>query len=193
MMSGSYLRVIEDLDSNQVENQIPALEQATKIVNSLAVKAVDALRRGPNRFLVAERLNLLGSVVAPHLEKLLKESDDSETRILAAIVLLQLGSKVGVPCLLDALNKDEEYAGLAAEHLAKVGIKEANYHIINRLRSCKLKQVDIVVSLLDALAKLGGILPSDLRERLVASDAPWQIRTMIESMSRIKEHQAPDY
>jgi hypothetical protein len=53
------------LDTNQVEKQVPALEQATEIVNSLAFKAVDALIRGPNRFLVAERLQLLGSVVVP--------------------------------------------------------------------------------------------------------------------------------
>ncbi|HAG79914.1 MAG TPA: hypothetical protein DCL61_01815 [Cyanobacteria bacterium UBA12227] len=38
--------------------------------------------------------------------------------------------------------------------------------IIKRLRNCELKQVDLVVSLLDALAKLGGALPSDLRQRL---------------------------
>lgn len=76
--------VIQNLDTNQVEKQVPALEQATEIVNSLAFKAVDALIRGPNRFLVAERLQLLGSVVVPHLEKLLQESDDLETKILAA-------------------------------------------------------------------------------------------------------------
>lgn len=170
--------VMEDLGTTQVEKQVPALEQAAEIVNSVAREAVETLRRGPNRFLVAERLKRLGSVVVPHLEKLLKESDDAETRILAAIVLLQFDSTVGLPYLLDAVTKDEDYAGLVVEHLAKVGIKEAIEPIINRLRNCELKQVDLVVSLLDALAKLGGILPSDLQLRLSAADVPWQISTM---------------
>lgn len=30
------------------------------------------------------------------------------------------------------------------------------------------------------LAQLGGESPSDLRQRLAASDTPWQIRTMID-------------
>ena len=182
-MSGFNLdSVMEDLDSNQVEKQVSALEQATEIVNFLAIKAVEALKRGPNRFLVAERLNLLGSVVVPHLEKLLKSSDNSETRILAALVLLELDSRVGVPCLLDAVAKDEDYAGLVARHLAKEGIKEAIEPIINRLRNCELQEVDLGVSFLDALAKLGGEIPLELRQRLIAADVPWQIRTMIEEI-----------
>lgn len=178
-MSGFNLySVMEDLDTTQVEKQVPALEQATEIVNFIAGKAVDALRKGPNRFLIAERLNRLGSVVVPHLEKLLKEANDSETRILAALVLLQFDSRVSVPYLLDAVAKDEEYAGLVAGHLAKLKIKEAIEVIINRLRDCDLKQVDLVVSLLDASAKIGGEIPSDLRQRLAASNTPWQLRTI---------------
>ncbi|MBD2776386.1 hypothetical protein [Iningainema tapete] len=172
--------VIENLDTNQVEKQVPALEEATEIVNSLARKAVDALIRGPNRFLVAERLQLLGSVVVPHLEKLLQESDDLETKILAALVLLQFNSRVGVPCLLDAIANNEEYGGLVAEHLAKKGIKEAIAPIINRLSTCELKEVDLIVNLLDALEKLGGEIPLELRQRLAAPNIPWQIRTMID-------------
>jgi HEAT repeat protein len=178
MISLNLNSVMEDLGTPQVEKQVPALEQAAEIVNSVAREAVETLRRGPNRFLVAERLNRLGSVVVPHLERLLKESDDSETRILAALVLLQFDSRVGVPCLLDAVNQDEDYAGLVAEHLAKAGIDQAIEPIIKRLRNCKLQEVDLVLSLLDALAKLGGILPYDLQQRLSDVDVPWQISTM---------------
>jgi len=168
--------VLEDLGTTQIEKQVPALEQAVDIVDSIAIQAVAALRKSPNRFLVAERLKRFGSVIVPHLEKLFQESDDSETQILAALVLLQFNSRVGVPCLLDAVTQDKDYAGLVAEHLAKLGIKEANEPILNRLRTCHLKEVDLVVNLLDALAKLGGILPSDFQQRLSAADVPWQIR-----------------
>lgn len=176
-------RAIEYLETNQIDKQVSALEDATEMVNFLAIKAVDALRRGPNRFLIAERLNRFGSVIVPHLEELLKNSDNSEARILAAIVLLQLDSRVGVPYLVDAITNDEDYAGLAASHLAKVGIKAAIEPMIKRLRNCEIKDVDLVVSLLDALAKLGGEIPSELRQLLMAADVPWQIRTMIEETS----------
>ncbi|MDF5730343.1 MAG: hypothetical protein PUP92_20555 [Rhizonema sp. PD38] len=172
-------KVIQNLNTNQVEKQVLALEQATEIVNSLALKAVDTLRRGPNRFLVAERLQLLGSVVIPHLEKLLSESNEEETKILAALVLLQFDSWVGIPCLLDAIGLNKDYGGLVAKHLAKKGIKDALPPIINRLLTCQLQEVDLVVNLLDALEKLGGEIPLELRQRLAAPDTPWQIRTMI--------------
>ncbi len=182
MMSRLNLNsVLENLETTEVDKQVPALEQAAEIVNSVAIKAVEALRKGPNRFLVAERLKCLGSVIVPHLEKLLNESDDSETRILAALVLLQFDSRIGVPYLLDAVTQDEDYAGLVAEHLAKAGIEQAIEPIIKRLRNCELKQVDLVVSLLDALAKVGGSLPSGLQQRLSAADVPWQIRTLYQS------------
>jgi hypothetical protein len=173
--------VLEDLETTQIEKQVPALEQAVDIVNTIAIQAVDALRKSPNRFLVAERLKRLGSVIVPHLEKLFQESHDSETQILAALVLLQFNSRAGIPCLLDAVTQDENYAGLVAEHLAKLGIKEAIEPILNRLRNCHLKEVDLVVNLLDSLAKLGGVLPSDLQQRLSAADIPWQIRTMYQN------------
>lgn len=185
--------VLEDLGTTQIEKQVPALEQAVEIVDSIAIQAVAALRKSPNRFLVAERLKRLGSVVVPHLEKLFQESDNSETQILAALVLLQFNSRVGIPCLLDAVTQDKEYAGLVAEHLAKLGIKEAIEPILNRLRTCHLKEVDLVVNLLDALAKLGGILPSDLQQRLSAADVPWQIRTMYQNnFAALSNPESPD-
>ncbi len=178
--------VIQDLDTTQIEKQIPALEKSVEIINSLAVKAVDALIRGPNRFLVAERLSRLGSVIIPHLEELVRKSDESETKILAAVVLLQFDSMIGVTCLLDAIALDEDYAGLAAEHLAKKGIKEAIKPIIHRLYAMVLRtqslnqDVDLVVQLINALEKLGGDMPSKLCEHLTAPNTPWQIRTLVQ-------------
>ncbi len=178
--------VIEDLETTQIAHAIPALEQSVEIVNSIAAKAVDALVRGPNRFLVAERLSRLGSIVIPHLEELIRESDELETKILAAIVLLQFDFMLGVPYLLDAIAHDQDYAGLAAEHLANKGVKEAIGPIIDRLYTIALhpeslhKEVDLVISLINALRRLDGDIPSTLYEHLTAPIIPWQIRTLLQ-------------
>jgi HEAT repeat protein len=169
--------LLKALESSEVEKQVLAVEKAGEIVNYIAVKTVETFRKSPHRFLIAERLYHLGSVVVPPLEQLLKESDNSETSILAAVILLKFGSKLGVSCLLDAVAKNEEYSSLAASSLAAAGIKEAIEPMINRLKSCDLKNVDLAIGLLDALENLQSEIPSDLRDRLIAEDTPWQIRT----------------
>jgi len=176
--------VITDLSADQVEKQIAALDNASEIVNALVKSAVNAFRRGPDRLFVAERLYRLGSVVVAPLEELLDKSDNPEVKILASLVLLQFGSTSGVPCLLDAIVKDCEYACMAANRLAEMGITEASDRIIARLRLCDPKQVDLVVCLLSALEKLGSELPSDLRNRFATPDVPWQIRTMLDNAKR---------
>ena len=172
--------VMKDLNSTQIEKQIPAVEEAINIVDTLAMKAVEGLQNSSNRFLVAERLNCFGSIIVPHLEKLLQESNNSEVKILASLVLLQLNSKIGVPFLLVAIKEDDEYAILAAQHLAKAGIKHAIEPIYTRLTSSKLEEIDLIVSLLDSLNKLNGKLPQNLLQRFTSENIPWQIKTKLE-------------
>ena len=169
--------VITDLSSNQVEKQIAALDKAGEIVDVLVRKAVDALKCGPDRLFVAERLYRFGSVVIPPLGDLLEPSDDSEVHILASMVLLQLGSKVGIPWLLDAIVKDDEYACMAAHRLAEAGIADAGSRIVARLRSPEL-DLDQIVSLLSALEHLDHEIPKDLQRQFTAPDVPWQVRTI---------------
>ena len=170
--------LIENLDSQQIEQQIPAIEETANIIETLAQKAVAALENSSNRFLVAERLNRFGSIVTPHLEQLLDRAKNSEVKILAALVLLQQNSKVGISVLLSAIKSDREYAGLAAQHLATARIKDAIQPICDRLRNSNLKEIDLIVSLLDSLKKLDTELPQDLLKRFSADDTPWQIKTM---------------
>ena len=170
--------LIENLDSQQIEQQIPAIEETANIIETLAQKAVAALENSSNRFLVAERLNRFGSIVTPHLEQLLDRSKNSEVKILAALVLLQQNSKVGISVLLSAIRSDRDYAGLAAQHLATARIKAAIKPICDRLRNSNLEEIDLIVSLLDSLNKLDAELPQDLLKRFSADNTPWQIKTM---------------
>lgn len=172
--------LIENLDSQQIEQQIPAIEETASIIDILLKKAVAALENSSNRFLVAERLNRFGSIVVPHLEQLLKSSTNSEVKILASLVLMQLNSKTGVSILLNAIRDDEEYAILAAQHLAQAGIKDAVEPICDRLKSSSLEEIDLIVSLLDSLNKLNVNLPQDILQHFNTNNVSWQIKTMLE-------------
>ncbi|MEL6439341.1 MAG: hypothetical protein AAFQ80_08830 [Cyanobacteria bacterium J06621_8] len=186
MSQANLNSLIENLDSQQIEQQIPAIEETAKIIETLAQKAVAALEDSPNRFLVAERLNSFGSIITPHLEQLLNKSNNSEVKILAAFVLLQQNSQAGISVLLNAIESDREYAELAAQHLAAAGIKDAVKSICDRLRISNLEEIDLIVSLLNSLKKLDAKLPQDLWERFSVDDTPWQIKTMCQdSFSRL--------
>ncbi|MEG3838013.1 hypothetical protein QUA46_27525 [Microcoleus sp. MON2_D6] len=176
--------VLENLGSSKIDKQVPAVEQAAEIIDALAAKAVGALKKGPHRLLVAERLSRLGSRAIPHLEKLFTVSNDSETKILAALVLLGLGSSSGVPILLDAIVEDNIYHLMAAHHLALEGIKEVIEPIIKRLLKTEITEVDSITSLLTSLEEIGGNIPLELNLRLDSPDAPlgirfalWKLRT----------------
>jgi hypothetical protein len=177
MSEFNFNAVVEDLGSNHIERQTPALDKATEIVNLLVLQAVNALIESPNRFLVAERLSRFGSLVIPHLEKLLPDSDDLEVKILSSLVLLQLNSKSGLPILLEAISPDCEYAGLVARHLAKAKIDKAIQPIVDCLNLCTFEEIDLVVNLLEALAELDGDLPTELHQRMSNKDILWQIST----------------
>ena len=170
--------LLENLDSSQISQQVPAIEEATDVVETLAIKAVHSLKISSNPFLVAERLSHFGSIIVPHLETLLQDSDNSEIRILASLVLLQLNSRTGISILLNAIKDDEEYAILAAQHLAQAGIKDAVQLIWNRLDNSKSEQVDLIESLLASLSMLNHELPQRLWKRFTANEMPWEIRTM---------------
>ncbi len=67
---------------------------------------------------------------------------------------------------------------LAAQHLAKAGIKDAIDPICDRLKNSKLEEIDLIVSLLDALSKLNDKLSKDLLQSFISADSPWQIKTI---------------
>lgn len=172
-------QIVERLEGSDPAEQIGAMADATAALERVAKAAVATLDRGPHRFLIAERLHSLGSILAPYLEELLQKTANEEARILSAVVLLQLGSLVGVPVLLKAVERNEEYAALGAAHLARARVHSALPVIIARLRATPLENVDLSVSLLLALKELGAAIPLDLAEELKREGVPWQIRTLL--------------
>src|SRR6266496_609610 len=178
--------IVRDLSSVQLDRQIPALEQLCEVVNYLVEVAVDRLEAGPERFLVAERLHKLGGTAVGPLELLLMKTDNGEVKILASLVLLQLGSRVGTHWLLQGVLEDHTYACLIVRHLAKSRIYEAVDRIIARLRVSDATDLDLIVGFLDALERLNVDVPSDLLAKFTAPSMPWQVRAAIEDLKSEK-------
>ncbi len=183
------------LNASDAQTQTQAIEEAVQVNLLLADAAVSALQSGQDRYFVAERLPQFGSVVIAPLQALLTESTDDEVQILAALVLLRLGSKAGVTVLLHAVLTEpiDRYAALIVERLAANGIQEAGDAILARLRQFRRDAVDygkpfesnaskdFVVTSLHALPGLDIALPPDLQVYFTAEIMPVEIAALLMS------------
>ena len=184
--------VVENLESDRIELQGLAIEEAIEIANVLVVKAVDALRRGPDRFPIAERISRFGSIALPHVKTLFRESKDSEVKLLCALILLGLESKEGVPYLLDAVLTREDYGFFTPLYLARANVEEVIEPILIRLRSVDFQNLDpndyrsitAIGLLLGSLEELETDIPPDLYEQLSHRDLPWQISKQFQDIGR---------
>jgi len=171
-----------NLLSDNLEVQIPALDQAWQAVQDLVAIAVQMLENGPERFLVAERLHKFGPTIVEPLQSLLMRSNNEEVKVLASLALLQLGSLTGLDVLLRALTIDRNYPVLIAQHLAAKKVYESADRIILRLRTAENSEIDLIVGLLTALAELEAQMPSDLISRFEQPSMPWQVRRVTEEI-----------
>lgn len=180
------------LTASDTKIQVQAIDEAIQINSLLADAAVYALQNGPDRYFVAERLHNFGSILIEPLQALLNESTDDEVKILAALVLLRLGSKAGVPILLGAILTEpvDRYASLIAERLAANGVSGADEAVIARLRQLGPSKVDLgksfesnpskdfVVTALHALHTLNVSLPPDVRAQFTMPSLPLEITSI---------------
>lgn len=173
-----------NLLSENLEEQIPALDQACKLVEDIITIAVQMLEKGPERYLVAERLPRLGPTVVEPLQSLLLRSSNSEVKVLASLVLLRLGSEIGMDVLMHALSVDRNYPVLIAEHLAARKVCESADRMISRLRTAEPDEIDLIVGFLRALAELRAEIPADLMSRFTQPSMPWQVRRVSEEISK---------
>jgi len=176
--------VITDLESDSTEAQVLAIEAATEIVNNLVEKALETFQRSPDRLFIAERLANFGVAIVAPLEKLTNDSNNLEVIILASLVLLQLGSKVGVRKLLDAFLESDDYACLIARHMVKANIDGFGDNIVTRLRLCEIEQDKFIVCLLEELKKLNYDLPSDLYSRFSDSHVSADIQYVVRNFNK---------
>ena len=112
--------------------------------------------------------------------QLCTEAEALDERVLAAWVLLKIGSEAGIPDLLAAIDQSTNYHCLAAANLAQCHIVEAADNIIARLRKGDLTDSLQINSLLGSLKDLNGELPADLAKKLTSDESPRLVRLMVQ-------------
>jgi hypothetical protein len=170
---------LEKLKSSDLETKIVALDNITADVSKIVHEAVNALNDEENAYFVAERLVRFGSLAIVPLEAILQKSSSVEVQELAALVLAQVGSKTGVPILLQAVLSSKNFPCLAAGQLAHAGIREAKDNLITRIRSItpiKPSDTDVILCLCRSLKTLGFEIPDDIVARFTAPDAEMILR-----------------
>lgn len=163
------------------EHRIRGIEARIESVRADANACVrELLIDDGDRYLVAERLVRLGSIIIPAVRELLDDpGSPAEVRTLAALVGVDVGdAEQSVHVLLGVLEDGGSYAPLAARVLALRGRTSAVSAIQEALRRTPVADFDDVVTYLKALRDLGGHLSADERQRLEVGDR-WQVRSAI--------------
>lgn len=173
----------EDELGQRLKERILHLERTLAGPNPDARAAVrELLVEDGGDYLVMERLPRLGAAAAAPLRELMAETGHApETRIMAALVGLEVGERVGVPELLRTVSEAGHLAELAALRLAahhEAGVEAA---VEAGLRSLDPSDEQRVVPYLQALQGLGVALARAERVRLAKSPA-WQVRSALQDL-----------
>lgn len=171
---------LTDLKSGDPELELPALEYLSQLPRVIAESLVGRLQE-PNavRYLIYERLDRLGDLAVPALQRVLLESADADARVLAAAALSERGISEGQATLLDAVRWGHPRLSLAVSALTKAGDRSAVPAIEEALRQSQLA-VDfaehtpsVIADLLEALTRLGAPVPADVRKELKRVEPQW--------------------
>lgn len=167
--------------TTSVEARILELERRIQSVTDEASACVrELLIDDGARFLIAERLPGLGSVILPTIHEFLANLElPEEARTLAALVGVAVGDRgPSVLELIAELERGGEYAILAARYLAAQRVPGIGGVILKALRASDPRDVDTVVAFLAALRESGVPLPESERIRLLG-DGGWQVRSAV--------------
>ncbi len=165
-MSLDLTELIAAMQSPDPVTQGPALKEAAHVTRVLASEAVKALVDSSARAAAADQLAVFGSL-QPLLEELIKQDLECETKCYAATLLLHLGSRVGVDHLLNAVRRGEGPTLHIAMWLGKAGVVEGAAAIEAVLSRWDLRADPYgAATLIDALKKLIGKIPDDVRRKI---------------------------
>ena len=154
------------------ESQVSDLEQQVATVISGAHECLELLVSPPEglpRFVVAERLLPLGSLLVPGLLEVLTSGEaDDELRGLAALLGFAVGENEEFAMeLLRQVESDGPFAALAARRLAGAEFTGIAGTIEAAIRRLAPSSPDETVAYLDSLCLVSDVLPTDLRQLLL--------------------------
>src|ERR1700748_519259 len=123
MNSISMPFIEEEIRSGQIERQALALDQVASLVKSVTTEAVGAISVQSDRLILAERLSSFRTAMVEPMKEAFVRTSEPEAKSNLALLLLDLGERVGVDWLIGLLSTPDEYSCLAAIHLSRNGIK----------------------------------------------------------------------
>lgn len=173
---GRIDQTLTDLMGQDPDRKLLAIEYLTKLPQALVDVVVQHLEDlGGFQYVLFERLGCFGNLAIAPLERLLRESSDRDTRMLAAAALEFLGSQAGESLLLDAVRWGDTYVGLAAMALADARMPSVIPLIEEALRQAPIDSTTqpIINTLLTSLNKLGASVPEDIHDRLRHAEPAW--------------------
>src|SRR4051794_31231362 len=116
--------IIQATRSRDPERQLTAIEEATKAINTIVEEVLTAMLVSPRPIFLAERLFMFGSMPRPAIERKFLEVPPGELKVILALSLVQLGSKLGVQELINEIKSSGVNQCLAASALAKCNVRE---------------------------------------------------------------------
>ena len=178
--------------SSDPESNLADLVQRVANVLSSAHECLELLVSPPEglpRFVVAERLFPLGSLLVPGLLEVLTSGEaDDELRGLAALLGFAAGENEEFAMeLLRQVESDGPFAALAARRLAQAEFTGIAGTIEAAIRRLAPSSPDEIVAYLDSLCLVGyldslclvsDVLPTDLRQLLLDS-GDWRIEEAV--------------
>ena len=132
---------------------------------------------------VAERLVLVAGQLVNELQLVLDTDVSLDAKFWAALLLLHVNVRSGIPLLLDAIQAKKSWYLLAVTRLAQINERSVIPLVLGMIRDLAIKTeiltpkiADEVASLLSALKCFDEPIPPDLLEKLSSESVPWQIR-----------------
>lgn len=172
-------RLLNELRSDDPLTLYSAMDECVRPLRKFSARACKAIEDPDYGGFVAERLYLMMAAVIGEVEKFHATTSDPEAKVHTAAVLLMLGSRAGVPALLEAVEKSTKSASFAARKLANAGVTAVYDRIISRLWKRDISNPRVVVSLLATLRDFKVDLPPDLAMEFLSDDTPDTVREFI--------------
>lgn len=173
-LSERVTRALDGLGSQDLASRVNAVEELATCSSDIAGRVASLFEADEEaRFLIFERLGRFGSPMVKHVERIYRESKDPDLRLMSASALIYMGSNIGVPSLMAAVEAGNPKLCMAAISLSSAGVSEAAAQIEDVLLECDLSDVQTLDCLTTALRRLKHQVREEVRHRLSQVEPTW--------------------